>query len=123
MFEPDFSGVIREINTFLQRELWFDFEIMEYKNSRLMLFGSVDATYRHDIEIYFHDVFFVSAPMEWQTDTSTPPLELVKGEEADRLNINFQVEHGFYIFRFNPEYYPREFGCFIAAKEIKYKLP
>jgi hypothetical protein len=113
---------IARINDYLQKQLWFDFEVLLYQQGRLVVAGSIDTTVHHNIEIWFKDIAFVSLPMNWKTDTSTPPLSLLEGESAVRTNIRFQVEHGHHIFRFSPEDYPAEFGCLIGARELGFEI-
>ena len=113
---------IDNINKFLQSELWFDFEVKEYTKNRLCIIGSIDPTYPPNIKIHFKDIFFLSLPIEWKTDTSKKILSLVEGEDAININKQFQVEQGYYLFQFKAEYYPDDFKCLIGAKEISYTL-
>ena len=115
--------VVDEINAVLQSHGWMDFEVMEYGNYRLHLQGGIDRTVAHDVDIYFEGVFHLSLPMEWQTDTSAPSLKLLGGQEAYAENIKFKVEQGHYVFRFTPEDYPNNFGCYISAKHVSYSIP
>lgn len=113
--------VVKEINDFIKSGLWFDFEIKQYLNSELSLHGGLSLNYP-DIEIKFKDVFFVSLPMMWKTDTKETTLKILEGEEEIKFSEMFQVEYLHYIFKFTPEDYPRNFGCLIAAKEVSYKI-
>ena len=116
------EALVEEINAFLMQKLWMDFEVMQYTGYELVIMGSLDISNPHDIEIRFNDVSFISLPIQWQTNTSKTVFEIVKGEKAMELNQKFQVEQGYIIFKFFPEDYEAEFGCFIAAKELQYKL-
>lgn len=113
---------IARLNHYLQQQLWFDFELIEYRQRRLVVIGSIDTTVHHNVEIWFKDVFFVSLPLEWKTDTSNPPLSLLEGEEAVRTNVRFQIEVAYHIFRFSPEDYPSDFGCLIGARELGFQV-
>ncbi len=118
----DKKRIVACINKFLMKELWFDFEVMQYTGNELIVMGSLDISSTHEIEVIFRDIFFVSLPMNWRTDTSAIVLEIVTGKKASVLNRRFQVEQGYSIFRFNAEYYPDDFGCLVAAKEIDYRI-
>lgn len=118
MDEENVRRTLGQINQMLQRRPWLDFEVAEYRGGELLVVGSMDTTAPHDVEIRFKDVFFVSLPIEWKTDTTKPPLALVMGEEAIRLNLRFQVVRGHHIFRFTPEDYTVDFSCLVCAKEI-----
>lgn len=112
--------IVNEINSFLMKGLWFDFEIMEYRGYDLTIMGSIDISASHDIEIIFKNVFFISLPAEWKTDTSDMVLEILEGPEAIELNQKYNVEQGYVIFKFIPEYL--DAGCYVAAKEIDYNI-
>jgi hypothetical protein len=52
---------IEEINSCLKREMWYDFEVLEYKEKCLVVIGSTDFSYSHSIELKFNDVFCFTA--------------------------------------------------------------
>ncbi|MFC5702317.1 hypothetical protein ACFPVX_13525 [Cohnella faecalis] len=114
--------VVEDINTFIGSQLWLDFEVLQYDKQKLTIIGSIDISNMHDIEIVFEDIFFVSLPIEWKTDTSRPVLSILEGEKAKILNKKFQVEQGHSIFAFAPEDYPDDFGCYVCAKKIAFNL-
>ena len=120
MNASEIKVVVGKINSFIQQGLWLDFEVCQYSKNKLTLIGGIDLIYSHDIEIYFEDVFFVSLPMEWKTDTKRNVFQLLEGEDAKTVNIRFKVEQGYHIFKFTPEDYPDDFGCLIGAKSISY---
>lgn len=112
--------VVADINHYAKKQLWLDFEVNQYLNRKMTVIGSIDPSSTPNIEIHFEDIFFVSLPTEWNTDTSVSILVLPEGEEAFLINKKFQVEQGYYLFKFIPEYYPDEFGCLIASKKISF---
>lgn len=122
MGPTELQSTVAEINTFLQTKPWLDFEIIAYDQQKLTVIGSIDPSSRHNIEIYFDDVFFVSSPVEWKTDTTKIVLCIIEGEQAVKLNIKFRVEIGYFIFQFVSEDYPEDFGCLIAARNISYLI-
>lgn len=75
-----------------------------------------------DIEIRFKDIFFISLPMVWKTNTMGTVMSVLQGEEERIINEKFQVEYLHYIFKFCPEDYPSNFACLVASKEISYKI-
>ena len=113
---------IEEINNFIREKMWLDFEVRNFDKYKLTLTGSIDISTVHDIEIIFEDVSFVSMPFEWKTDTSKTVLVFVEGEEATAINRRFQVEKGYHIFKFIPEDFPEDFGCYLGAKSITYQI-
>lgn len=113
--------VVQEINEFIKCGLWFDFEIKQYIDGELTIYGGLSLSYP-DIEIKFRDIFFVSFPMMWKTDTTETILNVLEGEDEKEISEKFQVEYLHYIFKFTPEDYPSNFGCLIAAKELSYNI-
>lgn len=118
----EIKNVVEKLNSFIQKGLWLDFEVCQNSKNKLTLHGGIDLLYSHDIEIRFEDVFFVSLPMEWKTDTKSTVVQLLEGEDAKAVNIRFKVEQGYHIFKFTPEDYPEDFGCLIGAKTISYDV-
>lgn len=116
--------MVNEINLIIERQLWMDFQVTNYDGYSLTIVGCLSLSFpdQYEIKIYFRDVFFVSLPMDWKTDTSKIVLSLLEADEAGEINWKFQVESGYHIFRFKPEDYPDDFGCLIGAREISYKL-
>jgi hypothetical protein len=112
---------VEALNDCIMTFMWMDFEIIECNAYKLILIGSIDPSDDHDIEIEFDDIAFVQSPISWRTDTSKPPVTLVSGSLEEHLNRLFKVESGYSIFRFSPDYYPSEFGCYIGARNVSYK--
>lgn len=115
-------NIVNKINTFITQGLWLDFEVNQYKNSKLKIIGGIDLLYSPDIEINFEDVFFVSLPFAWKSDTKKEVFQLLEDENARTVNIMYKVEQGYHIFKFTPEDYPADFGCLIGAKSISYNI-
>jgi hypothetical protein len=113
--------VIDEINTLIQKELWYDFSVKQYLDNQLVVEGGLSLSYP-DIEILFQGIFFTSFPFYWKTDAKQKVLTLVQGEEERLISEKFKVEYHHFIFKFTPEDYPNEFGCLIVAKAISYKI-
>lgn len=113
--------VINEINTLIQKEQWYDFSVKQYLDNELVIEGGLSLSYP-DIEIVFHGIFFTSLPFDWKTDTKQSVLTLVEGDEERSINQRYKVEYHHYIFKFSLEDYPIDFGCYIAAKGISYKI-
>ena len=119
----DIKKTVDEINKYIQKELWFDFDVFNYVRNKLTITGSIDFSVKYDIEIVFEDIAFVSLPFEWQTDTSQTVLSIIENsDEAKAINIKFQVEQGHTLFKFIPEGFPENFGCILGAKSISYKI-
>ncbi len=117
-----FENKIEEINSYLKKEMWYDFEILEYKKNCLTIIGSTDFTYSHSIEIKFEDVFLSHFNTEWKSDTTKNVIEVVSGDEARIINVKNRVEQGYILFKFIPEDMEKNCFFYIAAKNITYNI-
>ncbi|MGB3259914.1 hypothetical protein [Paenisporosarcina sp.] len=114
--------VVKEIDTIIRKELWYEFIVDQYTaTNKLILNGGFSTSYP-DIEIIFEDIFFISLPIMWKSDTKKVVLTLLEGEEFRKMNIKFGVEIGYHIFKFTPNYYSSNFGCLIGAKKISFRM-
>lgn len=114
-----------EIDTAIRKNPWMDFEVIKYDNQELIVAGNLSPSYPNrpgQIEIIFNDVFFISLPISWKTDTSAQVFSIVDGDDAISINKFFRVEQGYQIFKFKPEYHEEDFGCLIGAKKIAYRI-
>jgi hypothetical protein len=111
---------VNEINDFLKKEMWFDFEMLEYKKNILTVVGSTDFSYSHNIEIYFKDVFSIHCNSEWKSDTSKNIIEIVQGDTAKKINIENKIEQGYTLFKLIPEDMNEESFFYIAARDLEY---
>jgi hypothetical protein len=85
----------------------------------LIIAGSKDLSYCHNLEIIFTDVFFASTFFNgWQSDTSKPVIELPDIETNLNLNVKFEIEEGYQMFIIRTEDYEND--IYIAAKEIDF---
>jgi hypothetical protein len=116
------SLIVNTVSNRIQQEPWFDFEVIKYNKNELVIGGGKSLSYPHELEILFKDVFFVSMPVEWRTDTSKNIFTILEGDEKYNVNKRFQVEQGYFIFKFFPEDYPNDFGCLICAKSVDVKF-
>lgn len=92
--------IVKEINYYIQKQLWLDFEVKQYTKDMLTIIGSIHFSSTHNIEIYFKNIFFISLPIEWKINTSVNVLKLLDGKLAITENRKFQVEQGYQIFSF-----------------------
>jgi hypothetical protein len=123
MDQNEITKIVEEINYYLKQNNWMDFEISCFKNNSLTVNGGLSLSYPPEIIIHFKQVYFLSLPTEWNTDTSIERIfSIVGGEEARSLNLKFQVEQGHHIFKFIPEGFAEGFGCLVCALSVSYEL-
>ena len=121
MTEKEIRNVLTRINKYLESQLWMDFEIIEYSQYELKIIGSIDISSGPNIEIVFKDIFFASTVFNWKTDTSRKAISLIEGDEARKINMEFQVEQGYYLVKFQAEDYADDFGCIFGIKEVEFR--
>lgn len=122
MEEKEIQEVLDTFNQYLSGQSWMDFELIEFSGGELKIIGSLDISSRPDIELVFKDVFFASAPFNWTTDTSRQVAVLLSGEEAKKVNLEYQVELGYHIIKIYPEDYPEDFGCLFGVKSAFFRV-
>ena len=108
---------VSEINKIVTSELWFDLELNYYRKNLIQLIGSIDLTYGYTLSIDFNEVFFVSMPVDWKTNTQNGFLFLLEGEELKEISLKFKIEIGFYVFKFMTE---DQVCVYISSKEISF---
>ncbi|TKJ91119.1 hypothetical protein PaeCFBP13512_11425 [Paenibacillus sp. CFBP13512] len=113
--------VVKELNKYIEKELWFDFTVISLLQDEMIIHGGLSLSYP-DIEIKFKGIFFTSLLMDWHTNTSHRSLFLLNAEEERQMNLKLKVEHSHYIFKFLAEEYSEEVEFLIVAKQISYRL-
>lgn len=113
----ELNQTIDNINDIIRRELWFDFHVISYDGTNLILAGGVDLTYNHTLEIVFHNIFYLSAFFQgWHSDTKHPVLALATADDA--LNSRLEIEQGYQVFVLKTEDYRN--NVIVAAENIFY---
>ncbi|WP_051542001.1 hypothetical protein [Clostridium lundense] len=121
MNRNEVESIVEKINSYLNSELWMDFEVTQYTNYKLLLTGSIDpSSSNSDIEIEFQEVYYASMLFNWKTDISIQAIELVSDYEAEEMYSKYKIESGTYIFKFYPEDYSSDVECYVCAKNISY---
>ncbi|CAA6811072.1 MAG: Unknown protein [uncultured Sulfurovum sp.] len=120
----DLEKKIQHINSLISSQLWFDFEVHACSRQTVKILGGLDLlSNKHDLEIVFKEVFFVSCPMEWKSDTSLTVLSIIEGDRKLEINKHFQVEQEHILFEFLAEDYDKDFSCILSAKFVDYIIP
>ncbi|WP_135552679.1 hypothetical protein [Paenibacillus cymbidii] len=115
------NRLVTEINNYLQKALWFDFEIKKYADLELVIHGGISLYQGTDIEIIFKDVFYMSLPTDWSSDTSKVVLLVKESIDLRYSDPKFKETYFHYVFEFIAEDYPG-ITCEIRAKTVAYKI-
>ncbi|WP_196295012.1 hypothetical protein [Hymenobacter ruricola] len=110
---------VEEIDTIIRQNAWFDFCVGSSNGNDLVITGSTDFCYYHELEITFHNVFFASVYFQnWKSDTRLPVFIIPEQAEAYQMNFQLEIEQGFDLFIFRVE--DSKTDVIIAAASISY---
>jgi len=89
-------------------------------SEKAVIIGSTDFSYYHELEIIFHDVFFISGYFNtWNSDTDYPVFMTPNQIESYRMNFELEVTRGSGdIFVFNIE--DSKNKVIVVAKSVSY---
>lgn len=95
---------VEKIDALIRQNAWFDFQVSSYDGSNLVISGSIDFSYYHELEVTFHNVFFASGYFrDWKSDTTHAVFRTPEPEEAYQLNFQLEIEEGYDLFIFKVE--------------------
>jgi len=117
------ENTILQINQFLKKHSWCDFEIINLEGyqlkGQLVITGKTGFS-DFDIQITFEEVFFMQCLYEWKTDTTKEAFSIPDIEEQKEINLKYGIETGYYLFRIHAE--DIEAPMYISAKNCKFEL-
>lgn len=110
---------VEKIDAAIRQNAWFDLDVAAYDGRNLVIRGSTDFSYYHELEIHFHGVFFASIYFrDWKSDTTQPVFTIPEQPKAYQLNYQLEIEQGYDLFIFKIENSKNE--VIIAAESISY---
>lgn len=103
------AAIVAEIDAFIRtNRLWFDFHVFKFEHNKLIIAGSTDLSYYHEMEIIFENVLSYSGPFStWMS----------KVDEVVFEKLDTQDHHS-PVFRFKTDT-PQE-EVIIAAEKVSY---
>ena len=114
--------VIGNVNDYLAKCSWMDFELSRLNGYQVVMAGCIDQSCnKHSIIIEFEQPNYISSLLSWHTDTTKPYIELASNEETIGLVEKYNIEHGNYVFKAYAENY-KAVPIYIAAKKIALKI-
>jgi hypothetical protein len=95
----NYNQAIIDINNFVKQFIYFEFSIYSYSENKLIIVGSPDLIYYHNIEIHLNEPFYISSKSNWIADTKNAVQEL---DEAELIEYNKKnkIEIGNNTFKF-----------------------
>ncbi len=85
---------ITKVNEFTAKFSFYEFSIYTYSKEKLVIVGSSDMLYYHNLEIHFIDTFYFKSKCNWIVDTSKPVLQTLEGVELIEFNKENKIETG-----------------------------
>lgn len=120
-----FNIAIKNINEKINQFVFFEFSIYTYENNNLVVVGSEDLCYFHQVEIKFENVHTIILNSSFKIDTKKPFLFLIEDDEAFELNKKYRAVTGNNVFKFINEdlevFYVIAENISIEEKIVKYK--
>jgi hypothetical protein len=91
---------LSKLNDYIQNHAFFEFRLIKFDYNHLVIAGSSDFQYYHEVEIFFMNVHTIICNTEFKLDTSKSVVTLVEDiEESRKLNLQYKVLVGNLIFR------------------------
>ncbi|MDI9341694.1 MAG: hypothetical protein QM534_14075 [Sediminibacterium sp.] len=111
---------VDELNSYFRKFLFFELSILSYKDGNLVIAGSDDFLYYHNIEITFTELFTVVCNSLFKLNTEVNSISIVDDiQECREINIKYRVEMGNVIFKIIDE---DDCIYYIIAKDLNYKI-
>lgn len=111
---------VKEINDYLQKHLWMDFEIIKIGANALELHGYIDESYGDCISIHFKDVYAVNLTTRFSYNGEGDFISVINDARACALNLEYGVTTGNKIFYFSNTNISAR--MFVIAKEIEVEV-
>jgi hypothetical protein len=114
----DMSALVNEIDQQIRTRLWFDFDVFICDADKLVIAGSKDLCYYHEMEIIFENVFIAKGFFHgWHSDTSKPVF--IQPENVDAFDKEYDLEPGYTVFVFKTEDNDQD-DVIVVAKKVSY---
>jgi len=109
------QDIIIQINNFLKKNAWCDFEVIEFK-AVLKIGGKTSFENKYDIIIIFEDVYFFQCLTNWKTETNSESFLIPSIVEQRKINIHYQIERGHQLVKILAE--DVEGAMYISARKV-----
>jgi len=94
------EDTIKKINEFTKQFIYYEFSIYHYSKEKLIVVGSPDISYYHNLEIHLNDLFYVQAKCTWIADTNKPVVQSLNDAELIEFNKENKIEVGYNTIKF-----------------------
>lgn len=113
------QAIIDQINSRINSTIFFELSIYKYEKGNLVIGGSQDLIYFHEIEITFKSVYTIACNSDFIVDTTKKVIELVEDiEELRTINKQYGIIKGYTLFKLHSA---DGETFYIAAQSIAYE--
>jgi len=112
--------IINDINEYLNKELWMDFEIYSINGGFLEIVGFLDEMGEEKIKITFENPFAIICDLKFSYEGDGNFISIVDGKKAYEINMEYKVTKGNTIFKISNTDIGND--MYIVAKSIKYTV-
>lgn len=112
--------IIDEINDYLKKRYWMDFEVVKTGANLAELHGFIDEAYDDEIIIRFKSVYLINIVTRFSYKGKGDFISLVNGEKEYSLNTKYDVTIGNKIFQISNTNIPSE--MIIIANDIEMEV-
>jgi hypothetical protein len=92
--------LIIKINDLTSKFSFYEFSIYTYSKEKLIIVGSPDISYYHNLEIHFNDIFYIKSKFNWIVNTRISIVESLKETELIGFNKENEIEVGYNTIKF-----------------------
>lgn len=109
---------LSRLNDYIRSHVFFEFRLFKSDYNQLVIVGSSDFHYYHEVELVFINVHTIICNTEFKLDTSKNVMTLVEDiEEVRKLNLQYKVLVGNFIFKLIDE---DDTAFYIIARDFYY---
>jgi len=119
------NKIVSEINKSLSENIFYELSFFKLEKNNLIIVGSDDLAYFHNIEIEFSNVYSIECNYYFRIEPSKAVISLIENdEEAISINKKYGVTQGNHVFKIlsedNQEFYIISESISFREKVVKY---
>lgn len=114
------SDTITQINNYMKKFPWMDFEMCRFGGDNLQLFGCIDELGRDKVIIEFDMPYMVCSTLSFTYEGDGEFISIVDGEKAYSINTSYGITQGNTLYEIRGTNIPH--SMFIAANNVSFTV-